>query len=242
MRGGCPHGRQTAKEPAPVHRRVQTRRGGAGAYQRRPIAEIARELGSMTRPSNWVRQDRIDRGEQAGLSSDERARLGTWSARTRARGWSVICATNRRLLGHRDVDTVTRYRCVDAQKAAGFPVAAACKAAGVTCLASCAWTIRAAHSAAERQRAGGQAGQGDPPHPRRSRGTYGACGCTPSCAGAADHQPQAGGAADGRPWHRRLPPRRRRSLTRRDRGAAPAPDLLGRRFHPDRPTWPGAAM
>jgi transposase len=79
LRGGCPHGRQTAKEPAPVHHRVQTRRGGAGAHRTsgRPIAEIARELGIYDATlGNWVRQDRIDRGEQEGLSSDERARLG----------------------------------------------------------------------------------------------------------------------------------------------------------------------
>ena len=43
----------------------------------RPIAEIARELGIYDSTlGNWVRQDRIDRGEQDGLTSDERARLG----------------------------------------------------------------------------------------------------------------------------------------------------------------------
>jgi transposase len=42
----------------------------------RPIAEIARELGIYDSTlGNWVRQDRIDRGEQDGLSSDERGRL-----------------------------------------------------------------------------------------------------------------------------------------------------------------------
>jgi transposase len=42
----------------------------------RPIAEIARELGIYDSTlGNWVKQDRIDRGEQAGLTSDERARL-----------------------------------------------------------------------------------------------------------------------------------------------------------------------
>jgi transposase len=42
----------------------------------RPIAEIARELGIYDSAlGNWVRQDRIDRGEQDGLSSDEQARL-----------------------------------------------------------------------------------------------------------------------------------------------------------------------
>jgi transposase len=42
----------------------------------RPIAEVARELGIYDSTlGNWVRQDRIDRGEQDGLTSDERARL-----------------------------------------------------------------------------------------------------------------------------------------------------------------------
>jgi transposase len=42
----------------------------------RPIAEIARELGIYDSTlGNWVRQDRIDRGEAEGLSSEERARL-----------------------------------------------------------------------------------------------------------------------------------------------------------------------
>ena len=42
----------------------------------RPIAEIARELGIYDSTlGNWVRQDRIDHGEQDGLSSDEQARL-----------------------------------------------------------------------------------------------------------------------------------------------------------------------
>jgi transposase len=42
----------------------------------RPIAEIARELGIYDSTlGNWVRQDRINRGEQEGLSTDDRARL-----------------------------------------------------------------------------------------------------------------------------------------------------------------------
>jgi transposase-like protein len=42
----------------------------------RPISEIGRELGIYDSTlGNWVRQDRIDRGEQEGLSSDEQARL-----------------------------------------------------------------------------------------------------------------------------------------------------------------------
>jgi transposase len=42
----------------------------------RPIAEIARELGIYDSTlGNWVRQDRINRGAQDGLSTDDRARL-----------------------------------------------------------------------------------------------------------------------------------------------------------------------
>jgi transposase len=42
----------------------------------RPIAEIARELGIYDSTlGNWVRQDRIDRGEQEGLTTEERAQL-----------------------------------------------------------------------------------------------------------------------------------------------------------------------
>ena len=41
------------------------------------IAEVAREFGIYDSSlGNWVRQDRIDRGEREGLTSDERARLG----------------------------------------------------------------------------------------------------------------------------------------------------------------------
>ena len=43
---------------------------------RRPIAEVARELGiGAGALGNWVREDRIERGEAEGLSSDDRAEL-----------------------------------------------------------------------------------------------------------------------------------------------------------------------
>jgi transposase len=42
----------------------------------RPIAEIARGLGIYDSTlGSWVRQDRINRDEQDGLSTDDRARL-----------------------------------------------------------------------------------------------------------------------------------------------------------------------
>jgi transposase len=81
----------------------RTRRGFTKEFKRdavdlvgstgRPIAEIARELGiDDSTLGNWVRQDRIDRGEAEGLTSEARIRLGTWSARTLGCGWSVICS------------------------------------------------------------------------------------------------------------------------------------------------------
>lgn len=42
----------------------------------RPIAQVADELGIYDSTlGNWVKQDRVDRGEREGLTSDERARL-----------------------------------------------------------------------------------------------------------------------------------------------------------------------
>ena len=47
----------------------------------RPIAQIAQELGIYDSTlGNWVRQDRIDRGQREGLTTDERARLGRLEA------------------------------------------------------------------------------------------------------------------------------------------------------------------
>jgi putative transposase len=137
---------------------------------------------------------------------------------------------------------VSRYRCVDAQKAAGFPVAAACQAAGVSTSAFYAWA------------AGAQQGLSQADHKqaelvteirrihRESSGTYGS--------------PRVHAELRRRGWrvnHKRVErlmathgivghrPRRRRSLTKPDAGAAPAPDLLGRLFDPDRPdvAWCG---
>jgi putative transposase len=137
---------------------------------------------------------------------------------------------------------VSRYRCVDTQKAAGFPVAAACQAAGVTRSAYYAWTTRAVYPAAARhQEQARLVGEIRRIH-ARSKGTYGA--------------PRVTAELCRRGWnanHKRVErlmrtygivgyrPRRRRSLTKQDHAAAPAPDLLGRLFNPQRPdvAWCG---
>jgi putative transposase len=130
---------------------------------------------------------------------------------------------------------VSRYRCVDAQKAAGFPVAAACQAAGVTRSAYYEWIAGAAQGPADRHREQARLVAEIRRIHARSGGVYGV--------------PRVHAELRRRGWpvnHKRVErlmrahgivgyrPRRRRSLTRQDRGAASAPDLLGRLFDPER--------
>jgi putative transposase len=126
-----------------------------------------------------------------------------------------------------------RYRCVDAQKAAGFPVVAACPAAGVSTSAYYAWTA-SAQGAAERHRKEVRlVGEVRRIH-ARSGGTYGAPRVTVELR-------RRGQTVNHKRVERLMRthgivgyrPRRRRSLTKPDAGAAPAPDLLGRLFDPD---------
>ena len=137
---------------------------------------------------------------------------------------------------------MSRSRCVDAQKAAGFPVVAACDAAGVTRSAYYAWAASAAHGPSQHEREEtGLVGEIRRIH-ARSHGTYGVPRITAELrrrGQAVNHKRverlmRAHGIVGYRP-------RRRRSLTRQDRGVAPAPDLLGRLFDPDRPdlAWCG---
>ena len=137
---------------------------------------------------------------------------------------------------------MSRYRCVDAQRAAGFAVAAACQAAGVTRSAYYAWTAGAVQRAAERHREQARLVAEIRRIHARSHGTYGA--------------PRVHAELRRRGWrtnHKRVErlmrshgivgyrPRRRRSLTKQDRAVPPAPDLLGRLFDPERPdmAWCG---
>jgi putative transposase len=135
-----------------------------------------------------------------------------------------------------------RYRCVDAQKAAGFPVVAACTAAGVTRSAYDAWTTRAAQKPSERHRQEARLVSEIRRIHTPSHGTYGAPRVTAELR-------RRGWASNHKRVERLLRtqgivgwrPHRRRSLTKPDAGAATAPDLLGRLFDPDRPdvAWCG---
>ena len=140
---------------------------------------------------------------------------------------------------------MSRYRCVDAQKAAGFPIGAACAAAGVSTSAYYAWAARRAHgpSDAGRHQAGLIAGiraihTG-------SDGVYGSPRVTAELRrrGWRVNRKRVARlmAGHGLTGYR---PRRRRGLTKPDAGTPPAPDLLGRRSGggsiPPSPTWPGA--
>jgi putative transposase len=128
---------------------------------------------------------------------------------------------------------VRRYHCVDAQKAAGFPVAVACQAAGVSTSAYYAWTA-SAQGAAERHREEARLVAEIRRIHARSKATYGAPRVTAELR-------RRGRAVNHKRVERLMRmhgivgyrPRRRRGLTRQDRAAPPAPDLLGRLFDPD---------
>ena len=130
---------------------------------------------------------------------------------------------------------MSRYRCVDAQKAAGFPVTAACDAAGVSTSAFYAWAARCAPAAAAAQAEAALVAEILAIH-RESKGTYG----SPRVHAELRRR--------GRPVNRKRVqrlmrqhgivghrPRRRRGLTKADSATPPAPDLVGRLFDPEQP-------
>ena len=130
---------------------------------------------------------------------------------------------------------MSRYRCVDAQKAAGFPVVAACQAAGVSASAFYAWATRCEQGPQPAEQAEAELVVEIRTIHADSAGTYGSPRVT--------HELRRRGwrvnhkrverlmAAHGIVGHR---PRRRRGLTKADAAVPPAPDLLGRLFDPDR--------
>jgi len=72
----------TEDQPTPARRRgrypKEFRRDAAALVidQKRTVADVAKELGVVEQTlGNWVRQERIDRGEREGLSTEEREEL-----------------------------------------------------------------------------------------------------------------------------------------------------------------------
>ncbi len=129
---------------------------------------------------------------------------------------------------------MSRYRCVDDQKAAGFPVAAACRFAGVSTSAYYAWRHRGDQGPSTRQRADAQLLADIRRIHKASGDTYGAPRVTMQLrrdGRRVNHNKvETLMARHGIVGHR---PRRRRCLTRPDQTATPAPDLVGRLFDPD---------
>jgi putative transposase len=136
---------------------------------------------------------------------------------------------------------VSRYRCVDAQRAAGFPVAAACQAAGVARSAYYAWVTRTLQGPSDRHRQEARlVGEIRRIH-AHSHGAYGA--------------PRVHAELGRRGWavnHKRVErlmrthgivgyrPRRRRSLTKSDVAQRPRRTCWAACLTPTGRTWPGA--
>ncbi len=127
---------------------------------------------------------------------------------------------------------MTRYRCVAARKAEGFNVNAACEAAGVSRSAFYAWHERPAGPTEAEWDEAMLTNQIVDIH-RASSGTYGEPRITAELAerGWVVNRKRTARLMrqEGLQGHR---PRRRRSLTKADQGAAPIADLVGRRFQP----------
>src|SRR4051812_21868758 len=119
----------------------------------RSIAEVARTTGvNPGTLGNWVGLERVERGERDGLTADERGDLTELRAENaQLRMERDLLKRSLAFLDQGNVDPVTRFCDVDAQKAAGFPVRAACEAAGVSTSGYYDWCAREAAGPTERQ-------------------------------------------------------------------------------------------
>jgi len=120
--------------------------------QHRSVADVARELGVVEQTlGNWVRQERIDRGEPEGTTTEfreENARLRREVKRLQmerdpqSEVWSSPVLER---------DRSSRYRFVSTMGAEGFSVRAACEAAEVSTSAYYDWCAKVAASPSTRE-------------------------------------------------------------------------------------------
>ena len=131
---------------------------------------------------------------------------------------------------------MSRYRCVDAQKAAGFSVVAACRAASVSASAFYAWAARREQEPRVAEHAQAELVAKIRTIHAESGDTYGSPRVTAELrrrGWMVNHKRvERLMATHGIVGHR---PRRRRGLTKPNTAEAPAPDLVGRLFAPDQP-------
>ena len=114
--------------------------------QHRTVADVARELGVVEHTlGNWVRQERIDRGEREGTTTEMREENATPAGGEAPDHGARPVQTKCGLLGE-GAGPVNRYRFVSAMKAESFPVDVACEVAEVSTSAYYEWVAKTAAS------------------------------------------------------------------------------------------------
>ena len=137
---------------------------------------------------------------------------------------------------------MTRYRCVDAQKAAGFAVSRACEAMRISPSAYYAWRAQDRRGPSPREQRDARV-LAEIRAIHREHRNYGSPRMTAELAhrGLACNHKKVEAMMRRHGIVARRHRRRRRSLTIPDKAAPPIPDLVGRLFDPDRldHTWAG---
>jgi transposase-like protein len=139
----------TEEKPTPAGRRSrypkEFRRDAAALVidQKRTVVDVARELGVVAQTlANWVRQERVDRGEREGSTTEDREEMARLRREVKRLTMERdLLKTKCGLLGE-GVGPVSRYRHVSTMKAEGFPVHAACEAAEISTSAYYEWLHR----------------------------------------------------------------------------------------------------